>query len=204
MTKLRLLFCFIILILPWPSLAASVAIVEAVQNQVALQRQASQFPLAVGTEIFNDDIITTGAQARAVIRLPDQSVVKIGAQARIHFDRLTTQSGEKTVLSGVLRVLKGVFRFATGDSSAYDVKVQVSDAMAIGIRGTDIFAKAAADKDLVCLIAGKITVQAGDMQVTLTQPRDFFVVPKHQPPLPVTQVTPETFKKWLESTALQP
>lgn len=182
--------------------AAPIAVVEAVQEKAAYQREGKQEPLKKGIELRNGDIITTGAKSRVAIRFWDSSLVRLGAHARVSFERLIPPTKPKSgTLTGLFNVLEGIFRFTSNKKP--QVEVLVGNTIAIGIRGTDVYALAQADKDLVCLIEGAIQVQAGEVKTMLTQPREGFIVPKGQPPLPVSLIPEDKFQKWLENTELQ-
>jgi len=192
----RLFWMVIYLALP-SQIFASVGVVEMVREKAALQRQGGQHPLIPQTELEPGDIITTGDEARVVIRLANQSVIRLGEHTRFQLEQFASAD---EIWKGVFNVIKGIFRFTAAGHQKYDVKVQVGKAIGLGIRGTDVFAKATWERDLVCLIEGRVMVQAGAVQAVLTQPRQFFVVPKNQPPLPVELVGEEKFQEWLKNT----
>jgi hypothetical protein len=189
--------------LPIYSLAKPVAVVEAVQEAAAFQRESRQQPLKKGIELLRGDIITTGSDARVVIRFSDDSLAKIGAHARVVIERLIPPPANKEEegLTGVFEVLKGIFRFST--SRRVDVKIHVGHVISAGVRGTDVYTHAKVDKDIVCLIEGKIKVQAGEVTQWLTQPKEGFVVPKGKAPLPISLIPEETFQKWLVNSELK-
>jgi len=84
-----------------------------------------------------------------------------------------------------------------------EVRITVATVTA-GIRGTDLWGKAAPDRDIVCLIEGKIEVERpGDPVVTMDQPLSFYIAPKGQPPLPVQPVSPEQLKQWAAETEIE-
>jgi hypothetical protein len=201
---MRMLRCSILIIiflsLPLPTLATTVAVVEAAVERAAFQRYGGQQPIKVGTLLRSGDIITTGGDAR--VRIRDGSLVRIGAYARFEFDRLIPPK-KRGRLTGVFNVLKGIFRFTSSKSRKPNVEIQVGNVIAVGIRGTDVFTSAKANKDIVCLIESKISVQAGNVTAMLTQPREGFVVPKGKPPLPVRLIPEEKFQKWLRNSELQ-
>jgi hypothetical protein len=189
--------------LPLQVLATAAAVVETVQEAAALERHGGQQPLKKNTELRSGDVITTGVDARVLIRLSDGSLVRLGAFTRFSFDELSlSDQGGNGVLSGAWSILKGVFRFTTGSAGKHDVKVQVGKTIALGIRGTEVFAKVGVDKDIVCLITGHVQVQAGNVTAVLNKPRHYFIVPKGQPPESVGFVEEEKLQEWLKSTEL--
>ena len=75
----------------------------------------------------------------------------------------------------------------------------------IGIRGTDVWGKATAEKDIVCLLEGKVSVNRGtDPTVVMQDPLIFYIAPKNQPALPVAPVKPEQIAIWAQETDIQP
>ncbi len=185
-----------------PTMADTTAIVERVQEKAAYQRLGRQYPLQLGSELRSGDIITTSRNARVQIRFPDNSFVRIGGGARVDLNRLIPPAKNKGVLKFVFNVLKGVFRF-TSNTNKHDVKINVGNTITVGVRGTDIYTNAQADQDAVCLIKGKITVQSGKLNVTLTQPREGFIVPKVglTKGLPIRQIIPkDQFNMWLQQS----
>jgi len=202
----RFIFILIVLGFNWPisALAIPVAVVEAVQEAAAFQRHTRQQPLKKGIELLTGDIITTGNDARVLIRFSDGSLARIGAHARVEIERLIPPAAKNEGgLTGVFQVLKGIFRFSTTSSRAVDVKIHVGNTISAGIRGTDVYTHAKVDKDIVCLIEGKVKVQAGEVTEWLTQPKEGFVVPKGEAPLPISLIPEETFQKWLINSELK-
>jgi hypothetical protein len=104
-----------------------------------------------------------------------------------------------------MNVAQGAFRFTTeilARARRRDVSVTVATVTA-GIRGTDLWGKAAADRDIVCLIEGRIEVsRQGDPTITMDQPLSFYVAPRGQPPLPVAPVNPDQLKQWAAETEI--
>jgi hypothetical protein len=201
----QLIFILIIISfnLPISSLAIPIAVVEAVQEAAAFQRESRQQPLKKGIELLRGDIITTGSDARVAIRFSDGSLARIGAHARVVIERLMPPPADKEEggLTGVFEVLKGIFRFST--SRRVDVKINVGHVISAGVRGTDVYTHAKVDKDMVCLIEGKVKVQAGEVTEWLTQPKEGFIVPKGKAPLPINLIPEETFQKWLINSELK-
>ena len=74
-----------------------------------------------------------------------------------------------------------------------------------GIRGTDLWGKAADDRDIVCLIEGRIAVQRGsEAQFVMDQPLSFYIAPRNQPALPVQPVAAEQLAQWAAETEIVP
>lgn len=196
------LFFIICTLFPLTSTAATapIATVMRIQETAALERQGKQIPLKVGLRLESGDVITTGYQSRVLLHLSDESQIKIGAQARVKFDNLLpppTRSNQP--LKGKIGVFKGLLRFIGGDKKVKkDIQLRVGNTITMGIRGTDVFAKAEQDKDWICLLEGHVNVSAKGVHADLTQSRQFFIVPKGHEPLPIGFVEEKIMQKWIK------
>ena len=179
------------------------AVVEGVQMPAWVERDGARVRLAPGASLRSNDTLRTGADARLLVKLADGSAVKLGENAQL---RLTTiETRKDSVFVSVMNVAQGAFRFTTeilARARRRDVSVTVATVTA-GIRGTDLWGKAAADRDIVCLIEGRIEVsRQGDPTITMDQPLSFYVAPRGQPPLPVGPVNPDQLKQWAAETEI--
>lgn len=188
------------------AIAAPVAWVEAVQMPAWLKRTGVRQPLAVGMELRNNDEIRTGANARALLRMGDGSRVKLGENAELKLDNLPEKLDLSKVFTATLDVLAGAFRFTTQAAiklrGERDFKVKIYNVTA-GIRGTDVWVKAAPDRDILCLIEGEVSVSRGnDAPFTMKDPLTFYIVPKNAPPQAVAPVPQEQVQKWAQETEI--
>jgi hypothetical protein len=185
--------------------AASPAVVEAVQSPAWVERGGSRVPLAPGMALESADELRTGANARLLLKLAEGSAVKLGENAQLKLANV--QMRRDNVLAATMNVLAGAFRFTTdalAKARRREVSVSVATVTA-GIRGTDLWGKAAADRDIVCLIEGRIEVtREGDPAVQMDQPLSFFIAPRGRPALPVQPVNPDQLKQWAEETEIAP
>lgn len=185
--------------------AAQDAVVEAVQMPAWMERDGVVVPLAPGTTLNARDAVRTGANARLLVRLAEGSSVKLGENGVLHLDEIVTRKDDG-VFAAALNVLKGAFRFTTAilqKTRRRDVSITIATVTA-GIRGTDVWGKAATDKDIVCLIEGDIEVMRGaDAPVRMDQPKSFYVAPKGQAPLPVAPVTDAQLAQWAAETEIE-
>ncbi|MEJ2794589.1 FecR family protein [Iodobacter sp. LRB] len=186
---------------------AGPAIVESVQLPAWVERSGVKKPLSPQLQLLPGDRITTGPGARVYLQLPEGSRVKLGENAHLSLDQLNEANGKDgSVFKAALKMVTGAFRFTTNalnKNSQREVKVTVA-AVTAGIRGTDLWGKADSDKDVVCLLEGKISVAAeGRPQVELNEPLSFYIAPHDQEPLPVGKVEPEKLKKWAAETEIE-
>lgn len=179
------------------------AVVEAVQMPAWVERAGSRLPLAPGMTLQASDELRTGANARLLLKLAEGSQVKLGENAQLRLATIETR--KDNVFASAMNVLAGAFRFTT-DALAKARRREVSITVATvtaGIRGTDLWGKAAADRDIVCLIEGRIEVQReGDPAITMDQPLQFFIAPRGQPALPLQPVQLEQLKQWAAETEI--
>lgn len=162
--------------------------------------------LTPGTTLTGKDIVEPGPGSRLLIRLQDGSHVKLGENARLELADLKPVSPSTGILSAVLNVIRGAFRFTTQKLTAGqkpDVRINIAT-LVIGIRGTDVWGKAASDRNILCLIDGRIDVEdrANDRVFEMVQPLTFYIAPHGRPPLPVQPVPQAKLEGWAQETEL--
>jgi len=184
-------------------------VVEGVQSPAWIERAGGREPLAVGMQLGNRDRIVSGPNARVLLRMPEGSLVKLGEQGQLTLDQLAARrEAKKNVVTASLDVLQGAFRFTTQVASRFrgerDISIRIATVTA-GIRGTDVWGKAAEDRDIVCLIEGRISVQrAGDAPFQMDQPLSFYIAPRNAPALPIAPVAQSQLETWAQETEIQP
>jgi FecR protein/SPOR domain len=171
--------------------AAQGAVVEAVQYPAWLERGGAAVPLTPGTPLRANDQLRTGSNARVQLKMSEGSTVKLGENAKFIIDKTETRG----VFTATLSVIAGAFRFTT------DALRKVKNVTA-GIRGTDLWGKSTDERDLVCLLEGKIAVGSeGHPSVTLDQPLDFYQRPRGGDPS-VAKVDEKQIAIWALETEL--
>lgn len=128
---------FVGLLCTMPALAQQVA-GQVERQKGAASRSASGVTsdLSQGGQVFVGDEIRTGPKARLEIRFEDQSSLTLGENARVTIDQFVY--GSDRASSQSLAIVRGVFRFATGQigrSTPGNVDFTTPVAT-IGIRGT--------------------------------------------------------------------
>ncbi|MEO8717953.1 MAG: SPOR domain-containing protein, partial [Burkholderiales bacterium] len=117
----------------------------------------------------------TGVGARVYIKLAEGSLVKLGESASLRILDLAPDRGG--FFKAALNVLQGAFRFTTdvlAKQRRRDVSIRVATVTA-GIRGTDLWGKSSPERQVVCLIEGKVEVGAeGEAPVLMAEPRQFY------------------------------
>jgi hypothetical protein len=182
-----------------PAFAQAVK-VEAVQYPAWLDRGGNSVPLSPGIELQANDQLRTGQNARVQLKMAEGSTVKLGENAKFKVEQVQNRG----IFRAALTVLAGAFRFTTeaiAKSRKRDVTIKVSSVTA-GIRGTDLWGKSTDERDLVCLIEGKISVASENRDsVTLDQPLDFYQRPRGGEPQ-VAKIDAKQLERWAQETEI--
>lgn len=187
------------------AVAAPAAVVEGLQAPAWVERAGAKVPLKQGMALQSGDRVLTGPQSRALLRLEEGSQVKLGENGQVNLDELQPPAESGGLFKGVLGVLKGAFRFTTtalGANRSRSMNITVGTVTA-GIRGTDLWGKSTDQKDIVCLIEGRIGVERGSDQFEMSDPLSFYIAPRNAPALPVAPVDMDQLKQWAQETELQ-
>lgn len=186
--------------------AAPAAVVEGVQMPAWVERAGSgavrRHPLAPGMELRGGDELRTGVGARVYVKLAEDSLVKLGENASLRILDLALERGG--FFKAALHVLEGAFRFTTdllAKERRREVSIRVATVTA-GIRGTDLWGKSAPEREIVCLIEGRIEVGAeGEAPVVISEPRQFYQRVKGATQ-PVGLVEPTQLAQWARETEI--
>ena len=188
--------------LPTYALAQPAASVEGVQMPAWVERGGRRTPLLPGMELRAGDQVFTGAGSRAVVRLAEGSIVKLGENGTLRFTQIDRS---QEIFKAALGVLQGAFRFTTelvGQKRKREVDIRVANVTA-GIRGTDLWGRGRKDNEVVCLIEGEIQVGAdGEAPQTLNQPLQFYrrVDAKTQP---IGLIDVQQLGQWARETEIE-
>ncbi|GLS01345.1 hypothetical protein GCM10007859_13580 [Brevundimonas denitrificans] len=138
--------CFLIVagllaVLAGPVAAQTPVGVNAVVENSVRTRSADESawrPSVVDGTVRQADAIVTGADSRLMIRLRDQSMLTVGANAALNVDRFVIDTEAEP--AGVLvSLVRGAFRFVSGSRGAEQERTAFRTPTAtIGIRGTII------------------------------------------------------------------
>ncbi len=183
---------------------APLAVVEVVQMPAWVERGGARTPLTPGMELRDRDELKTGANSRLLLRMGDGSAVKLGEKGSLGLDAMRISGG--SVFEAAMRVAQGAFRFTTEAAAKFRGKREVNITVATvtaGIRGTDLWGKSDPDRQIVCLIEGRIEVTPpGESPIGMDQPLSFYVRDKGQSQ-PVVPVPLEQLKAWAAETEPQ-
>lgn len=192
--------------------ATNSTVVEAVQLPAWVERNGERRPAEPGVQLRDNDKAITADHARMLLRMPDRSVIKLGEQTEFQIESLAVrrpQAAGPSELSATLRLVTGVFRYATDYSSkALGNKRELNLKMAtatVGIRGTDFWSMTDAAHDAVCMFEGKVEVMRDAKPgVVLDKPGAFWVVFTGQPEQAAGQATPDQLAKFIGQAEMQP
>ncbi len=103
MKRWLLLLCLLV------SPALHAAVVEGVVMPAWSEHDGVKTALLPGDHLVNSDIVTTGSGGRVALKLEDETTVKLGENAKLVLDNLTSNEYYRAALS----VPKGAFRLTT-------------------------------------------------------------------------------------------
>jgi hypothetical protein len=158
-------------------------------------------------ELNSKEKVHTGDGGRAMLRVAEGSAIRLGEGAMLALDDLAQKQDGKTggIVSASLDMVRGAFRFTTGvlgkSNAQRDVRVKVN-VITAGIRGTDVWGKSEDERDIICLLEGRITVAHGAAQFTMTEPNSFYIAPRKGQAQPPSLVSVEQVKEWSDETEL--
>lgn len=186
--------------------AAGNVVVEGVNMPAYVTRGGQQRPLGTGEGLQSADEITTAAGSRVLLRLGDGSAVRLGENARFVVTTAGASRDEPGLFRASLRVLAGAFRFTTSAlakaRSQREISIQLPTVTA-GIRGTDLWGKATADREFIVLIEGAIGVRRGEgAEVAMDQPRSVFNAPNGEATPPLAMVTTAELAQYAAETEI--
>lgn len=202
------------------------ATVEAIQMPAWVERNARRTPLVPGMELRTGDLLHTGDEARLLMKLADGSLLKLGQSGTLRFSDLTAveeqpkedkaakagkaDKADKTPpklesLKAAIEVLEGPFRLTTERPSAglkRQLSVQLGQ-IAVAVRGTDLWGRLEAGREILCLLEGRIEVTAeGEPPVALAQPRQLYQR-EYGLTLPVDVADSAQVSDWIRETDIQ-
>lgn len=203
MKRLTILWLSLLMLLPVTVSAKAGGIVEAIQMPAWYDRDGKTYPLKPGMKLLSGDIIRTGKSSRALIRMEEGSVIKLGEDAKLNINTLLPPKQEEGLFAALLRVTRGAFRFTTteiGKHRKRNVDVKIGH-VTVGIRGTDIWGRSSSGEDLFCLIEGKVNVQRdGETEFFMQETLTYIIAPENKPTSAVAPVDMNALAGWAEET----
>lgn len=198
------LWGFFALFLIYSNAYAQKTEVIAIQDHVWVARNNVVIALKIKDLLQEGDQIRTGKNARVWLKLPDESTIKLGEYSMFTLRDLKPASSPNDKVDGTFELLRGVFRLTTPSQATAHHAFQIkANAISAGVRGTDIWVASYSDKDVICLLEGQVDVQSGNTKATLTNPRDYFIVPKNEQPVIGVLDDEEKIQEWIKDTDLK-
>src|SRR3954468_2727421 len=150
--EMKTLILMLALLASSPALAQLAATIEGVQMPAWVERDARRMPATPGMELRAGDQLVTGPGSRALVKLAEGSLVKLGENGQL---RLAEVSPGGEIFRAALHVLQGAFRFTTDvvakTRTRREVTIRAAQVTA-GIRGTDVWGRSRPGNEIVCLI----------------------------------------------------
>jgi hypothetical protein len=180
--------------------SSAVATIELLRAPAWLETSGVRVPLAAGAIVSPLQTVVTGEGARVVIKLPEGSVIALGANSRMTVESLAYEkSTADSVFGAAFRLAVGTFRYVTALTEKLNGKnrrVNFKTATAtIGIRGTRFWGQANAQHEMVCLFDGAIDIErANEPLAVLDAPNAFWIAPAGQAAQPISIATPEQLR----------
>lgn len=128
-----------------------------IKREVVATLGADKRDLQEGWRVHRDELLETGNEAQAELRLDDQTKLALGPNAGLKLDEFVIgKSGGVTTIG--VNFLKGTFRFITGSEKKEAYRIETPSAT-IGVRGTvfDVYVDGTGDT-LILLHEGEVNV----------------------------------------------
>jgi hypothetical protein len=136
---------------------AEIGTTVLIKKKVTAKLGASERQLQNGFRVHRNELLQTGPQAHAELKLDDDTKLALGPEAELRLDEYAVAAGNDTKTIAV-KLLKGTFRFLTGSNASESYKIETPSAT-IGVRGTilDVYLAPAGDT-FVLLHKGEVDV----------------------------------------------
>lgn len=169
---------------------AKIGAVEKVRGEASAYYKASLRQLVGGGGVLFEDALRTGDKTRLLVDFVDGSKLSLGDNSELLIDEMIYEPGKKG--KGTLRLVKGVFRFVTGQiNKVPGGQLVLSTPVAtIGVRGTDFWGEQTEGRLTMALLDnGELTITTPNGTVTLTQPSSAVTIERGQAPGDVFTLT---------------
>ncbi|HTP97254.1 MAG TPA: SPOR domain-containing protein [Burkholderiales bacterium] len=175
---------------------------------VFLEREGARSALATGTELRTGDVVQTGEDARAVLRLPDGASVRLGAQTRLRvLDLESSRISAANPMFGVVpgtattkdeltlrvRLHSGLARFVNDREPAGTGFFVVLGDMQVSLRQGSVLAILQRDPE-ACLLSGRALVLRGSKVLSLVDENTCFGAEGVKPATLLSEIQPKIEK----------
>jgi hypothetical protein len=158
------------------ALAASpkIGVAAAVKNEVNRVTGSGAQSLSVGSDVYTNERIRTGAASTAQILFLDKTSLTIGPRAELTLDSFVYSPSKGGSGKVVLNAVQGAFRFITGSQNprSYTVRTPVGT---LGVRGTIVDLVVEGGKVIVILVEGALTMTVNGVNYPLNKPGTAYI-----------------------------
>ncbi|MDA7946771.1 MAG: FecR domain-containing protein [Hyphomicrobiaceae bacterium] len=155
--------------------AARIGVASVVKNDVSGSAGGRVRVIKVGSGVFQNEVIATGAASSAQLLFRDETSLTIGANSRLTLDRFVYNPSTRTG-DVVVNALQGTFRFVSGSAKpgGYTIKTPVAT---VGLRGTIVEGYIASDGSLILVVVeGSVVATTTNGQTVTLQAGQFITV----------------------------
>ena len=134
--------------------ATKIGAARAIENEVEGRLGNAVQKLAVGSEVFQNQLVRTGKASTAQLQFLDETNLGLSPHTQIRLDSFVYDPDKKTG-KVVLNVPRGIVRFVTGslEKRSYTVRTPF---VAVGVRGTTFDMLVRSDRVTVLLLDGGV------------------------------------------------
>ena len=160
----------LLLLMAWSAQALAegrIGVASIVSNEVAGTIGGQTRVIGTGAQVFQNEVVTTGANSSAQLLFRDQTTLTIGANARVVLDRFVYDPRSRTG-DIVVNIAEGAFRFVSGSAQSNSYKIKTPSAT-IGVRGTIVIGavNSSTGQVMIGCVEGSITVSTPGGTITL-------------------------------------
>jgi hypothetical protein len=145
--------------------ATTIGAAKAIENDVEGRLGKSVAKLAVGSDVFQNQLVRTGKASTAKLQFLDETDLSLSPFTQISLDRFVYDPDKKTGRV-IVNVPRGLVRFVTGslEKQSYTIRTPIAS---IGVRGTTFELLVRSDRMAVLLRDGGVdlTARAGRVYV---------------------------------------
>ncbi len=125
-----------------------------IKNQVEGVTAAGSQPIAIGGELYANELVRTAVESKAQLLFLDNTNLSIGPVSTIRLDKFVYDPNAPKG-NVILRAGVGTFRFITGlqDPRSYTIKTEYAT---IGVRGTEFYLLNTHSQVQIQLVKGKV------------------------------------------------
>jgi hypothetical protein len=127
-----------------------------IRNDVRGQTGARTMKIALGDQVFQNQMLRTGADSLARVVFIDETNMSVGPQSEVKLDRFVYDP-DGNAKAAVFNATRGAFRFFSGNSDHKVYGVQTPQAV-IGVRGTVYDVRVQQGLTTVVLVEGAVNV----------------------------------------------